>query len=85
MKQGDLAALSGVDREVDRFVEVLQARGVPEVESGETPEAEGARGTRKAELFGERERTVGGPDRVLGLRLEGIDAGHLGERGDERG
>ena len=38
------------------------------------PVAEGARGTGKAELFGERERPVGDRDRVLGPPLEGIGA-----------
>ena len=83
MEIGHLAGLSGLGRELDRLAKVRQTPGVTEVRPSHAPVAERPCRAWQSELLGEFDRARGNPDRVLGPVLERLDAGDLGQCGDQ--
>ena len=70
VQDGGLAALALLERELERAAHVLESLPLAQVAAGEAAEAERARRLGQAELGGERERPLGGRDR---LRVGGAE------------
>ena len=70
-------------RQLDRLSVVPKSAGIPEAGAGRRPSAQRTGVTRCADLFRKGEGTLSALDAALELALEGLEAGHQGERVDE--